>query len=71
MDVLADPDSINQLIIIMLDQEVAILSDQETLPVTPILHNFATFTPTKPEPVSHTFKFKWMPLTDYCFWYFS
>jgi len=51
MDALADPDNINQLIIVMLDQESATLVDQKTLPVTRILHNFTKFTTIKPEPV--------------------
>jgi len=51
MDALADPDNINQLIIIMLDPKSATLCDQETLPVTPILDNFTAFTGVKPEPL--------------------
>ena len=58
MDALADPDNINQLIIIMLDPKSATLCDQETLPVTPILDNFTAFTGVKPEPVYHLFKWK-------------
>ena len=52
MDALADPDNINQLIILWLDQDIATgTSDQENLDFTPILHNFTMFSPSKPEPV--------------------
>jgi len=51
MDALADPDNINQLIILWLDQDIATgTSDQENLDFTPILHNFTMFSPSKPEP---------------------